>query len=58
MQKNLDEIKKSLTSYVKNFGIEGTEDEIKEHHKGELRETMLFLLYDKYNFGTKGKTHG
>jgi hypothetical protein len=55
--KQFEEIKRSLKSYVNCYGIEGTEDYIKEIHKDNpvLQKTMLFVLRDKYNIKNKGK---
>lgn len=49
----LKEIERSVKSYVLTFGLEGAEDEIKATYKDNepVLKTMLFVLYDNYNFG-------
>jgi len=53
--KQFTEIQKSLDTHIKTFGLEGAEEEIKKHYQGSLRKTMLFLLYDRLEFGGNKK---
>jgi len=52
MSKSRDEIKRSLQSYIKTYGLEGAEDYIKEMHgTTPLGYRMLEMLHSEYHFG-------
>ncbi len=49
---NIKETKKTVKEYVKKYGLSKAHTVIKQQYEfiPQIRKTMLFILYEEYNF--------